>query len=248
MLLAFLVASLTGWSLKDQASNLFSAVEKVAMVQSKVFVRSPLEVEESPFRPKPSFVRKAIQAENETARLTLDDRASLRGLLRLFNVEEAEQDSASGDIYPGLFSFEGDPELYRMFRKPFRLRVTSDHGGGERNLLICQVTTGGAIALDTQGKERPVTEDFILAHWDGEMSWVYPNESGYGALTEGMTGLKVLKVQQMLQQLGYAVEPRGVFDSTTSDEVMRFQLNFGLQANGMVDAPTKALLYQMTAS
>jgi peptidoglycan hydrolase-like protein with peptidoglycan-binding domain len=50
----------------------------------------------------------------------------------------------------------------------------------------------------------------------------------------------------MLQQLGYAVEPRGVFDGTTVDEVMRFQLNFGLDANGKVDTPTKALLYQMS--
>ena len=93
-----------------------------------------------------------------------------------------------------------------------------------------------------------MTEDFILAHWDGEMSWVYPQEPGYGTLTEGMSGLKVLKVQEMLRQLGYAVEPRGFFDSTTFDEVARFQLNFGLDANGMVDIPTKALLYQMTGS
>ncbi|MBW2317951.1 MAG: peptidoglycan-binding protein, partial [Deltaproteobacteria bacterium] len=52
---------------------------------------------------------------------------------------------------------------------------------------------------------------------------------------------------QMLQQLGYFVEPRGVYDSTTSEEVMRFQLNFGLKADGTVDTPTKALLYQMSA-
>ena len=247
MLAAFLVASFTGWNLKEQASDLFSAVEKVAVVQSKAFVRSPLEVEETPFVSKPPFVRKPIQAEKKTARLTLDERASLGGLFRLFNVEEAEQNSASGDIYPGLFAFEGDPELYRMFRKPFRLRVTSDNEDGARALLIREVTTGGAIALDTQGKERPVTEDFILAHWDGEMSWVYPHEPGYGALTEGMSGQRVLQVQQMLQELGYPIEPRGVFDSTTFDEVMRFQLNFGLEAHGMVDTPTKALLYQMTS-
>jgi general secretion pathway protein A len=248
MLLAFLVASFTGWNLKEQVSNLFSAVEKVAVVQSKVFVRSPLEVKETTFVSKPPSVRKPIQAEKETAPLILDERASLRGLFRLFNVEEAEQNFASGDIYPGLFSFEGDPELYRMFRKPFRLRVTSDNEDGARDLLIREVTTGGAIALDTEGKERPVTEDFILAHWDGEMSWVYPQEPGYGALTNGMSGLKVLKVQQMLQELGYAIEPRGVFDNATLNEVMRFQLNFGLDANGMVDIPTKALLYQMTGS
>lgn len=246
MLVAFLVASFTGWNLKEQASDLFSAVEKVAVVQSKAFMRSPLEVEQTAFVLKAPFVRKPIEAQERTAPLTLDDRASLGGLFRLFNVEEAEQGSASGDIYPGLFSFEGDPELYRAFRKPFRLRVTSDDADGARHLLIREVTTGGAVVLDAEGNQRPVTEDYILGHWDGEMSWVYPHEHGHGALTEGMSGLRVLKVQQMLQELGYSIEPRGVFDSTTFDEVMRFQLNFGLEANGMVDIPTKALLYQMT--
>ena len=247
MLVAFLVASLTGWNLKKQASDLFSAVEKVAVVQSKAFVRSPLEVEDTAFVLKAPVVRKPIKAYEKTAPLTLDDRASLGGLFRLFNVEEAEQDSASGDIYPGLFSFEGDPELYRGFRKPFRLLVTSDDADGARHLLIREVTTGGAVALDAEGKQRPVTEDYILGHWDGEMSWVYPHEYGHEALAEGMSGLRVLKVQQMLQELGYAIEPRGVFDSTTFDEVMRFQLNFGLEAHGMVDVPTQALLYQMTS-
>jgi general secretion pathway protein A len=247
MFLAFLVASITGWNLREQVSDLFSAAEKVAAVQSKVFMGDPLDREETALVPNRPFVRKPIQAQKKAPPLTLDERASLRGLFRLFNVEEAEHSFGSSDIYPGLFSFEGDPELYRMFRKPFRLRVTSDNGDGARDLLIREVTTGGAIAFDTEGNERPVTEDFILAHWDGQMSWVYPYEGGHGTLTEGMSGLKVLKVQQMLQQLGYAVEPRGVFDSTTLDEVMRFQLNFGLDANGMVDTPTKALLYQMSS-
>jgi len=248
MFLAFLVASFTGWNLKEQVSDLFSAAEKVAVVQSKVFTRGSVELEETALVPNRAFVRKPVPAQKKAAPLTLDDRASLRGLFKLFNVEEAGHSFGSGEIYPGLFSFEGDPELYRMFRKPFRLRVTSSDGGGTRDLLIRQVITGGAIALDAEGSERPVTEDFILAHWDGQMSWVYPYERGYGTLTEGMSGLRVMKVQQMLQQLGYAVEPRGVFDGTTVDEVMRFQLNFGLDANGKVDTPTKALLYQMTSA
>jgi N-acetyl-anhydromuramyl-L-alanine amidase AmpD len=61
-----------------------------------------------------------------------------------------------------------------------------------------------------------------------------------------MSGLRVLKVQQMLQYMGYSVEPRGVYDRTTFEEVTRFQLNFGLKANGIVDTQTKALLYQMS--
>ena len=246
MLVAFLAASLTGWNLREQASDLFSALEKVAVVQSKAFTRSPLPVEETPFVPRVTLVRKPIEAPEETVSLTLDDRASLGGLFRLFDVEEVEQGSVSGDIYPGLFSFEGDPELYRAFRKPFRLRITSEDADDASHLLIREVTTGGAVALDAEGNQRPVTEDYILGHWDGEMSWVYPHEHGHGALAEGMSGLRVLKIQQMLQELGYAVEPRGVFDSRTFDEVMRFQLNFGLEAHGMVDVPTKALLYQMT--
>jgi N-acetyl-anhydromuramyl-L-alanine amidase AmpD len=112
--------------------------------------------------------------------------------------------------------------------------------------LIQEVTAGGAVALDAEGNKWPVTEDFVLAHWDGEISWLYPYERGHERLTKWMSGFGVLKVQQILQQMGYSVEPRGLYDSTTFNEVMRFQRDFGLEADGIVDARTRALLYQMS--
>jgi len=246
MLMAFIVANLGGWGFREQLSGLFSAMEKVAAVQSKVFVHRPAEFEKAPLIQKKPFVRKPIETRKMAGELTLDERTSLARLFRLFSVQDAQSGYAAGEVYPGVFSFEGDPELYRMFLKPFRIRIRLEGEGEACYLLIREVTTGGAIALDPDGKERPVTDDFILAHWDGDMSWVYPYEHMSGKMTEGMTGLGVLKVQQMLQQIGYSVEPRGVYDATTSEEVMRFQLNFGLTPDGIVDTPTRALLYQMT--
>jgi general secretion pathway protein A len=246
ILAVFIVANLGGWSLKDQISGLFSAMEKAAMVQSKAFVRKPVEFEKTAVIQSKPFVVEPMKTQEPVATLVLDERTSLNRLFRLFNVQEAQTNFAAGDIYPGLFSFEGDPQLYRMFVRPFRLRINSDSGDEPGYLLIRRVTNGGGIVLDAQGKERPVTEDFMLAHWDGEMSWVYPYEHMNGKLSEGMSSLGVLRIQQVLQHLGYSVEPRGVYDRTTFNEVMRFQLNFGLKADGIVDTQTKALLYQMS--
>jgi general secretion pathway protein A len=246
MLMVFIVANLGGWNFRDQLSGLFSAVEKVAVVQGKTFIRRPVQFEKTAVVENRPFVVKPIKAQKKATRLVLDERTSLARLFRLFNIQEAETSFATGEVYPSLFSFEGDPELYRMITRPFRLRIRTDSADEAGYLLIREVTTGGAIALDAEDNERPVTEDFILAHWDGEMSWVYPYEHLSGKLTEGMSGLRVLKVQQMLQYMGYSVEPRGVYDRTTFEEVTRFQLNFGLKANGIVDTQTKALLYQMS--
>jgi general secretion pathway protein A len=245
MLVGFIVASIGGWNLREQIPGLFSAVEKVAVVQSKTFVPRPVEFEKTDVVQK-AFVRKPIEAQIESASLALDQRASLRGLFKLFDVQEAESTFATGEVYPALFSFEGYPELYRILTKPFRLRIKSDSEGQARYLLIQEVTAGGAVALDAEGNKWPVTEDFVLAHWDGEISWLYPYEHGHEKLTKWMGGFGVLKVQQILQQMGYSVEPRGLYDSTTFNEVMRFQRDFGLEADGIVDARTRALLYQMS--
>ena len=50
----------------------------------------------------------------------------------------------------------------------------------------------------------------------------------------------------MLQQMGYSLQPTGLYDSATLKEVMRFQRILGLEANGIVGTRTKALLYQMS--
>jgi general secretion pathway protein A len=249
--MAFLLANLGGWHVGEGFSGLFSAVEKVATLQSRAFERSAFETrvveqEDGDRDPRLAFIRKPIADQETNSSLTLDDRASLAPLFRLFSVQKAETEFATGEIYPAVFAFKGDPKLYRMFLRPFRIRMKSSPGQTTRYLLVKEVTTGGAIVVDEDGMDRPVTEDFILTNWDGEMSWVYPYEHMSGRLTEGMSGYAVLRIQQMLKQMGYTVEPRGVFDNATLGQVLKFQLNFGLKPDGVIDSATKALLYQVS--
>lgn len=252
LLLALILVSFVGWQFRDGISGLFSGIEIAAVAQNKSFVRRPVVPEKTHLIQNKSLEHKPLQAQNESvtglqraASLTLDNRASLAGLFKLFNVEAAEDSFAAGDVYPGLFSFEAPPQLYRMFRRPLRLRIRVENTNQANYLLIREITTDGAIALDADGAERPVTEDYILAHWDREMSWVYPCELENTRLIEGMRGPSVLKVQQMLQEMGYSVEPTGIYDSATIEEVRRFQRILGVEANGIVGTRTKALLYQV---
>lgn len=62
----------------------------------------------------------------------------------------------------------------------------------------------------------------------------YPN-----ALNEGDAGAQVLQLQRNLAQLGYLqANPTGNFGSVTKDAVVRFQRDYGLTANGIVDGQT----------
>jgi general secretion pathway protein A len=269
VLMAFIIANIAGWDMKHTVLPFFSAAEKITAVQAKAFHRDPDYSGSSAtiMEIKP-FVRKTIEypivAEAKgthgagqeypgknvhvtaVSELSLDDRTSLSILLKLFDAAKAELDLSNGEIYPGLFAFKGDPELYRTFARPFRVRIKPEMGSSAGYFVVKEVTPDGAIGLDANGSERLIHDADLLKHWAGEMSWVYPYENVSGKLTKGMNGLPVLKVQKMLQQLGYDVQTRGVFDKPTFEEVMRFQLNQGLTADGVVDTGTKALLYQMT--
>ncbi|MDY6986534.1 MAG: AAA family ATPase [Thermodesulfobacteriota bacterium] len=249
----FIVASFGGWHFKDQVSDLLSGIQEVDLAQGKSVVRKPVEYEKAGLIDKPFFAQKPVlqqgspqSSQQEAASMHLDHRTSLAALFRLFKVQEAQGVFGTGDIYPGLFSFEGAPQLYRMFRKPHRLRIKTDSDSEGGYLLIREPTSDGVIALDAEGNERAVGEGFILSHWAGEMSWVYPYEQENRSLSEGMHGQGVLRIQEMLQEMGYAVTPTGHFDSATVKEVKRFQRILGLEANGIVGTQTKALLYQMS--
>jgi hypothetical protein len=247
------VASFGGWHFRDQVSDLLSGIQEVDLAQGKSVVRKPVEYEKAGLIDRPFFAQKPVlhqgsaqSSQQEAPSMHLDHRASLAALFRLFKVQEAQGVFGTGDIYPGLFSFEGAPQLYRMFRKPHRLRIKTDSDSEGGYLLIREPTSDGVIALDAEGNERAVGEGFILSHWAGEMSWVYPYEQENRSLSEGMRGQGVLRVQEMLQEMGYAVTPTGHFDSATVKEVKRFQRILGLEANGIVGTHTKALLYQMS--
>jgi hypothetical protein len=201
---------------------------------------------------------KAIPQEREmkATSLFLDEQAGLAGLFRLFNDEERLKSPVVNEVHLGLYSFHAEPEQYIMFKKPFLIRVadTSHHlGPGHsgpvplpRYLLIREVTADGAIAIDADGEERLITRDFILTHWGQEVSWVYPYENMRAYLFKGKKGPDVIELQQALQEIGYSVVPTGHYGKSTFNQVMRFQKDFALKADGIVGTRTKGLLYQMS--
>ncbi len=141
------------------------------------------------------------------------------------------------------------PEYFTLFKKPFRVTLSGPLPLSVPQpcyLLICEVTYNSAIALDGEGNRRPVSRDFILAHWGGKVSSVYPYEEREAYLAKGMNSPEVLKIQKVLTRIGYPVDQDGVFDTQTFKEVVRFQKDFGLNADGIVGRRTMALLFQMT--
>ena len=127
-----------------------------------------------------------------------------------------------------------------MLKNPFAL-----HHEPSGYLLIQRTTPEGAVALDVKGNTRELPRDFILEHWGGQVSWVYPYGDNGFFLKQGMRSPAVLTLQEILENLGYLVTSNGVFDQQTYEEVKKFQEEFGLKADGVVGSRTLALLYQM---
>ena len=198
----------------------------------------------------------ASETETEPASLFLSEQASLAGLFRLFDSKGRQDTGLARDAHLGLYLFHAEPELYIMFKKPFWVRVAGTPGdpdsirtgieSSRRYLLIREVTVDGAVVIDAEGKERHITRDFILTHWDKEVCWVYPYEDRDVNLARGMRGLDIIKLQYALNEIGYSLQPTGLYDEPTFNEVMSFQRDFGLKADGIVGTRTKGLLYQMT--
>lgn len=196
------------------------------------------------------------EQESQAASLFLDEQASLGGLFRLFNEMEHHNSHGANKVHLGLYSFSADPEQLIMFKKPFRIRVAGLAHHPDLSpalslpmpqyLLVREVTADGTIAIDAEGKEQSITKDFITTHWGREVSWVYPYENKGSNLVKWMRGPDVTKLQQTLNELGYSVEPTGVYDKSTFQQVIRFQDDFALIADGIVGTRTKGLLYQMS--
>ena len=141
------------------------------------------------------------------------------------------------------------PEYFTLFKRPFRVTLSGPLPLSVPQpcyLLICDVTYNSVIALDNEGNRRHVSRDFILAHWGGKVSSVYPYGERDVYLAKGMNSPEILKIQRVLDRIGYPVDRDGVFDTQTFKEVVRFQKDFGLNADGIVGRRTMALLFQMT--
>ena len=201
------------------------------------------------------------QREKYPKDLFLDERLSLAGLFDLFRANfglrpggayapEGKAPNSTGNFDLGLVSFRVAPEYFALFKKPFRVTLSGPLPLSVPQpcyLLICETSYSGVIALDGEGTRRSVGRDFILAHWGGRVSSVYPYEESETCLSKGMNSTDVLEVQRVLDRIGYPVDPNGLFDEQTFREVVRFQRDFGLNEDGIVGRRTKALLFQMTS-
>ncbi len=194
----------------------------------------------------------------EAASLFLDEQASLAGLFRLYEGKGNGRRYAEETVHVGVFTFNTEIETYSKFRKPFRI-LLDEHAGlssgvspvtpsgatrSPRYLLIQEMTSEGAVIIDANGQEKPVSRDFLKDHRGQRVSWVYPYENQGFTLVKGMSGPPVLEVQQKLKGMGYPVDTTGVFDNLTVQTIRKFQAHFGLKPDGIVGPRTKALLYQ----
>lgn len=186
--------------------------------------------------------------ETPHAALFLNETVSLANLFRSFERRFGRVAGPEKSTYLGLMTFTIPPEYFTLFKRPFKMLVADlppAVGTGPRYLLITKTNESGATVLDGQGTPHAVDRDFVLSHWGGAVSFVYPQAKGGKTLTRGMEGRKVSKVQQVLQQVGYLVEGSGVYDGQTARAVTQFQREFGLNADGIVGPRTMALLFQM---
>ena len=177
--------------------------------------------------------------------LLLTKKQSIAGLFDLVD-ESISPGNDHSAIQMSLVSFPLPAEYYTMLKRPFRINTPANmQRGPSVYLLIRHVTSEGAVALDADGNTKKITRDFILKHWGGQVSWVYPYPDNSFFLGRGMQSPAVLTLQEILRDLGYLVTPNGFFDPQTDEEVKKFQNEFGLEADGVVGSRTLALLYQM---
>lgn len=266
LLLLLIVAGLGVWNFEKEISALISGEVTV----TPITLDSPVSVQRT-IRPDrlqverqgagsgeqlPEIPSASTEPEIQEVSLFLDEQASLGGLFRLFNEKAQRNSHAANGFHLGLYLFYADPEQYIVFKKPFRVRLADpdhhpDHSSSgavlsPRYLLIREVTADGAIAIDTEGKEQVITRDFIMTHWSQEVAWVCPYANNGVNLVKGMSGPAIIKLQGRLDEIGYRVPSTGLYGKSTFYQVMRFQGDFGLIADGIVGARTKGLLYQMS--
>ncbi|UCF83291.1 MAG: AAA family ATPase [Desulfobacteraceae bacterium] len=225
LVLLIILAGLAGLNFRNHIEGLFSGGREAAVVKDR----------------NAGHVILPVKAKSAT--LYLDEKTSLAGLFDRSDIEPTSSD------HLGLFSFDVAPEYYVMLKKPFRIHLFSDSLSPSltfpRYLLIHKVKNDGAIAVDAEGMEQTITRGFILRNWGQKVSWVYPYKNKDIHLMKGMRVSDVLKVQRILNDIGYIVRPTGVYDESTFNGVMKFQEDFGLMADGIVGLRTRALLYQM---
>ncbi len=230
LLLLIFVAGFAGWSLKKNIFGLQFNKNKTPAVNTK--------------HVQPNY----LKYNRKTSSVFLDEQNSFTGLFMLYYENKSEISSNSRDLHFDLITLDIEPEYFVMFRRPFRihLSISSPSLPYPRYILINKVTQNGAFAIDSDHKEHAITRDFILKNWDKNISWLYPHKNKNIRLARGMNSPDVFKIQNILNKIGYLVEPSGNYDERTHSNIIRFQRNFGLKADGIVGPRTMALLYLMS--
>jgi general secretion pathway protein A len=199
----------------------------------------------------------------EKVSVFLDEQASLAGLFRLFDAQGGKDHYADDTVHVGLFPFTAELEKYRIFKKPFRILIddrepaespnsatealtSTGSAPSARYLLVHEMTAQGAVVVDAEGNTSTVGSDFLEINRGHRVSWVYPYENSRRIVRKGMGGASVLNMQWTLKEIGYPVEPTGIFDDQTVENIKEFQTFFGLKSDGIVGPRTKALLYMVS--
>ncbi|MFC1867518.1 AAA family ATPase [Thermodesulfobacteriota bacterium] len=226
LILLIIVAGFGGWSYRE-------GLLKIAPGKQ---VKEIIKVG----RPQPED----LNPREEKSTLFLDEQTSFSRLFSLFHSKTSDDNQDLDGRHLSLVKFNMKPEYYIVLKKPFRVSLA---GSTEpyNYLLIRYTQEDGAVAIDANGKDRKISRDFILRQWGQEVSWVYPPKTNGNILLKGMSVPDVLELQKTLIELGYLVEPTGIYDQLTFQETMKFQKYFGLDADGIAGPRTRALLYQM---
>ncbi|MEA2038967.1 MAG: AAA family ATPase [Thermodesulfobacteriota bacterium] len=225
-----ILAGLAGWHLREDMPALLPLGQTTSLGQATGVLPEPR-------RP-----------DNTVEDLFLDEQISLARLFGLFTSMNVENGLDADGMHLSLFSFDLEPEYYVMIKRPFRVLafdLPDNLPAFPRYLLIREATETGAIATDHEGEEHTVTRDFILRHWGRKISFVYPYKNKTTDLIKGMASIGVLEIQKKLNNIGYLIEPTGIYDDSTFFEVMKFQRDFGLKADGIAGPRTMAVLYLM---
>jgi len=193
--------------------------------------------------PKPDAAGGADMKNSETPLYT-DGQKSLSILFSIYYGVSGNADHGLDGYYADLVSYNIAPEYYVVFKRPFRVSMLH-HDQDAKYLVIKGADEKGATVLDSNGGERIVAREFLIENWGGEVSWIYPSPKKSVNLVKGDSVPEVLELQRMLGNKGYMVDTTGVYDQSTSEAIMKFQKDFGLDVDGIAGPRTRALLYQM---
>jgi peptidoglycan hydrolase-like protein with peptidoglycan-binding domain len=96
-----------------------------------------------------------------------------------------------------------------------------------------RIPADGVVGINTQQALQRACQSRTTSSASRSASGQYP------VLSQGKTGAAVTRLQQRLRQLGYLnVNPNGNFGPKTRDAVIKFQRNYRIAANGIVNRQT----------